>query len=136
LCKNRARAEVSGADLDQIASDMEYEAASVPILKATVATMVKEGARLVTEKGQCRYAIASAVKLAGERTYDLTVEKIYPNVAVVIVNDKWKTRLTLEEYNGSKALIKKNSRFKATADLYKMGGTLCIRVNEDVQILN
>ena len=61
---------------------------------------------------------------------------VYPNVAVVIVNDKWRARLTPEDYTGPKALIKKNSRFKATADLYKMGGTLCIRVNEVVQILN
>ena len=125
---------VSGADMDQIASDMEYEGASVPVLKATVTKMVKEG--LVTEKGQGRYAVASAVKSAGEKTYDVAVEKIYPNVAVVIVNDKWRARLTPEDYTGPKALIKKNSRFKATADLYKMGGTLCIRVNEVVQILN
>jgi len=125
---------VSGADMDQIASDMEYEGASVPVLKATVTKMVKEG--LVTEKGQGRYAVASAVKSADEKTYDVAVEKIYPNVAVVIVNDKWRARLTPEDYTGPKALIKKNSRFKATADLYKMGGTLCIRVNEVVQILN
>ena len=125
---------VSGADMDQIASDMEYKGASVPVLKATVTKMVKEG--LVTEKGQGRYAVASAVKSAGEKTYDVAVEKIYPNVAVVIVNDKWRARLTPEDYTGPKALIKKNSRFKATADLYKMDGTLCIRVNEVVQILN
>ncbi len=125
---------VSGADMDQIASDMEYEGASVPVLKATVTKMVKEG--LVTEKGQGRYAVASALKSAGEKTYDVAVEKIYPNVAVVIVNDKWRARLTPEDYTGPKALIKKNSRFKATADLYKMDGTLCIRVNEVVQILN
>jgi Fanconi anemia group M protein len=125
---------VSGADLDQIASDMEYEGASVPILKATITKMVKEG--LVTEKGQDRYAVTSTVKSADEKTYDIAVEKIYPNIAVVIVNDKWRARLTPEDYNGPKALIKKNSKFKATADLYKMGETLCIRVNDVVQILN
>lgn len=41
-----------------------------------------------------------------------------------------------EEYNGPKALIKKNSRFMAAADLYKMDGALCIRVNEVVEILS
>ena len=41
-----------------------------------------------------------------------------------------------EEYNGSKTFIKKNSRFKVAADLYKMNGTLCIRVNEVVEILS
>jgi Fanconi anemia group M protein len=124
----------TGADMDQIASDMEYEGASLPVLKATIEKMAKEG--LVTEKGQGRYAVASAVRPAGEKTYDLTVEKIYPNIAIVIVNDKWRARLTPEDYNGPKALIKKNSRFKATAELYKMNGTLCVRVNEVVQVLN
>ena len=52
-----------------------------------------------------------------------------------MVNDKFRARLTPEEYNGPKALIKKNSRFKATADLYRLGGTLCIRVKEVVEIL-
>jgi len=41
-----------------------------------------------------------------------------------------------EEYNGSKTFIKKNSRFKVAADLYKMDGALCIRVNEVVEILS
>jgi Fanconi anemia group M protein len=124
----------SGADMDQIASDIEYEGTSVAILKATLTKMVKEG--FIAEKGQGRYIVASVVKSTDEKIYDVAVEKIYPNVAVVIVNDKWRARLTPEDYNGPKALIKKNSKFKATADLYKMGGTLCIRVNEVVQILN
>ena len=124
----------SGADLDQIASDMEYEGASVPVLKATIGRMVKEG--LVSENGRDRYTVASAARSSGEKTYEIVVEKIYPNGAVVVVNDKWRARLTPEEYNGPKALIKKNSRFRAAADLYRMGGTLCIRVNEVVEKLD
>ncbi len=96
--------------------------------------MVREG--LVTEIGQDRYAVASAVKAVGEKMYEVAVEKIYPNIAVVIVNDKWRARLTPEEYNGPKALIKKNSRFKAAADLYRMDGTLCIRIKEVVEVIN
>jgi hypothetical protein len=53
-----------------------------------------------------------------------------------MVNGEWRARLTPEEYNGPKALIKKNSRFKATADLYRLDGTLCIRVKEVVEILD
>jgi Fanconi anemia group M protein len=124
----------SGADMDQIAFDMEDEGTSLLVLKATVEKMVKEG--LVTEKDEDRYSVASAARSADEKTYDVTVEKIYPNLAVVTVNDKWKARLTPEEYNGPRALMKKNSRFRATADLYKMAGTLCIRINEIVEILD
>jgi Fanconi anemia group M protein len=123
-----------GADMGQIASDMEDEGTSLPVLKATLEKMVKEG--LVTEKDESRYAVASAARSADEKTYEVTVEKIYPNGAVVAVNDKWKARLTPEEYNGPRALIKKNSRFRATADLYMMAGTLCIRINEVVEILD
>jgi hypothetical protein len=96
--------------------------------------MVKQG--LITEKDEDRYTVASAARSADEKTYDVTVEKIYPNGAIVTVNDKWKARLTPEEYNGPRALIKKNSRFRATADLYRMAGTLCIRINEVVEILD
>jgi hypothetical protein len=122
-----------GADIDQIASDMEYEGTSLPVLKATVEKMVKEG--LVTENDEGRYAVASAWSSADEKTYDITVEKIIPNAAVVVVNDEWRARLTSEDYNGPRALIKKNARFRATADFYRMEGTLCIRINEVVGIL-
>ena len=125
---------ISGADMDQIASDMEYEGASLPIVKATVEKMVKKG--LITEIRKGEYAVTSAAKSADEKVYELTIEKIYPNGAVLMVNDKFRARLTPGEYNGPKALIKKNSRFKATADLYRLGGTLCIRVKEVVEILD
>jgi hypothetical protein len=74
--------------------------------------------------------------LADEKTHDITVEKIIPNAAVVVVNDEWRARLTSEDYNGPRALIKKNARFRATADSYRIEGTLCIRINEVVEILD
>lgn len=124
----------AGADMNQITSDMEYEGASPPVLKATVEKMVKNG--LVTEVRKGTYAATSAAKAAGQKVYELTIEKIYPNVAVILVDDKWRARLTPEEYNGPKALIKKNSRFKATADLYRLDGTLCIRIKQVIEILD
>ncbi|MBS7614666.1 DEAD/DEAH box helicase family protein [Candidatus Bathyarchaeota archaeon] len=124
----------SGADMEQIAADMEYEGVSLQVLKAAIRKMVKDG--LVMELGQSRYVAASAAKASRQKVYEVTVEKIYPNIAVVLVNDKWRARLTPEEYNGPKALIKKNSRFKADADLYRMRGTLCIRINEVVEVVD
>jgi Fanconi anemia group M protein len=124
----------SGADMSQIASDMEYEGVSLPVLKATVEKMVKKG--LIAEIRKGKYAVTSAAKLTDERVYDITIEKIYPNAAVLIVDDKFRARLTPEEYNGPKALIRKNSRFRATADLFRLDGTLCIRVKEIVETLD
>ena len=70
------------------------------------------------------------------RTYEVVIEKIYPGVAVVRVNDKWRARLDPYDYNGPRSLIKKNSRFRAAAELYRMNGKLCIRIKEVIQTLN
>lgn len=122
-----------GATIDQLASEMEFEGASPQAVKAALGLMVKE--ELVAEVERGRYAPASALKLAGGKVYEVLVEKIYPGSAVVRVNDKWRARLNPYEYNGPINLIKKNSTFKAVADLYRMNGTLCIRVKEVIQKL-
>jgi len=124
---------VSGGTLDELASDMELEAASPQVLKAALGFMLKGG--WVTEPVRGRYAATSAVKSAGVKTYEILVEKIYYGSAVVKVDEKWRARLTPEEYNGPRSLIKKNARFKASAKLYRSDGTLCIRVNEVTEIL-
>ena len=124
----------SGATINQMLSDMEFEAVSMPVLKASLGTLMKEG--LVSEAGMGRYAVASALKNVGRKTYEIQVEKIYPGVAVVRVNDKWRARLEPYEYNGPRNLIKKNSRFRAVAELYRMDGKLCIRIKEVTQTLS
>jgi Fanconi anemia group M protein len=67
--------------------------------------------------------------------YEVEIEKIYPGSAVVLVNGKWRARLEPSDYEGPVSLIKKNSRFKAVADLYRMNGVLHIRVKDVVQKL-
>jgi len=124
---------VQGASLYQLASDMEFEATSIQVVKAALGKLMKEG--LVTEISSGRYAAASAVKSTGRGTYEVTVEKIYPGVAVVRVNNKWRARLTPQDYNGPQALIKKNSRFRATAKLYRTDGVLCIRIRDVTEIM-
>jgi len=124
----------SGATIAQMLSDMEFEAVSIQVLKASLGTLMKEG--LVSEASPGVYAVASAVKKPPGRTYEVVIEKIYPGVAVVRVNDKWRARLDPYDYNGPRSLIKKNSRFRAVADLYRMDGKLCIRIKEVIQTLN
>jgi Fanconi anemia group M protein len=122
----------SGAGFDQLASDLELEEASMAALKGAVGKLVKEG--LATETSSGRYAATSAVKAAG-KTYEITVEKIIPGSAVVIVDDKWRARLMPGDYDGPRSLIKKNSRFRAAAQLYRVEGTLCVRVKAVTEIL-
>jgi len=123
-----------GADLDRIMSERKFEDIPLPILKGSIGKMMKEG--VVTEIGSGRYVATSSVKLAEGKAYEVEVERIYPGSAVVKVNDKWRARMAAEEYSGPRSLVKKNSRFKATADLYRMNGRLCIRVTEVTQTLN
>ncbi len=124
----------SGGNMNQVISDMEFETFTPPIIKAAIANMVKEG--LVAEVGGSRYSAASAAKSAGKKTYDIQIEKIYRGRAVVRVNDEWRARLTPEEYNGPRQLIKKNSRFRAVADLYRLDGTLCISIKQVTKVLD
>jgi len=60
--------------------------------------------------------------------------KIYPGVAVVRVDDRWRARLTPEEFNGPRSLIKKNLTFTTAGELYRMNRVLCLRVKHVTQI--
>ncbi len=68
--------------------------------------------------------------------YDVTVEKIHSGSAVVLVNDKWKARMTAQDFEGPTGIIKKDAKFKATGTLYRDGNTLCLRVRQVTQILS
>lgn len=73
----------------------------------------------------------------GERdAYEIMVEKIYPGKAIVLINDKWRARITAQDFEGPINIIKKDARFKARGILYHDGDTLCFRVREVTQILS
>jgi Fanconi anemia group M protein len=122
----------AGAGIDQLAFDMDLEAVATPTLTGAIGKLVKEG--FVTEVSQGRYAATASLKATG-KTYEITVEKIYPGTAVVMVDDTWKARLVPADYNGPRNLIKKNSKFRAEARLYRVEGTLCISVKKVTEIL-
>lgn len=124
---------VSGVGIDQLALDMELEGVNTSTLKGAIGKLTKEG--LVTPLNLGRYVATSAMK-SFKKTYEITIDKVYPGSAVVIVNDKWKARLTSEDYNGPRNLIKKNSRFRASAQLYRIEEKLCIRVKDVTEILH
>ena len=89
----------------------------------------------MTELRTDRYVVTSAVKTVG-KTYEILIEKIYPGAAVVVIDDKYRARLTPYDYYGPPKLIKKNSRFRASAKLYRIDGTLHIRIKEVVEVLD
>jgi Fanconi anemia group M protein len=122
-----------GATVEQLSQEPELEWASPNVIKAALGMMINED--LVAEVEAGMYAVVSAAKPKLRKVYEIEVEKIYPGSAVVLVNDKWRARLEPSDFEGPVNLIKKNSRFKAIAELYKMSGVLHVRVRDIVQKL-
>jgi Fanconi anemia group M protein len=122
-----------GATVEQLSQDPELEWTSPNVIKAALGMMMNE--ELVAEVKAGMYAVSSAAKPKLGRVYEIKVEKIYPGSAVVLVNDKWRARLEPHDFEGPISLIKRNSRFKAIAELYKMSKVLHIRVKDVVQKL-
>jgi len=125
---------VSGANIDQLALEMELEGVTISTstLRGAIEKLMKDGFVTAVKSGS--YATTSAVKVTG-KTYKVTIEKIHPESAIVIIDDEWRARLIPEEYNGPRNIIKKNSSFRASAQLYRLDGTLNIRVKEVTEIL-
>ena len=122
----------SGVGIERLTIEMELEGISTPILKNVIEKLIKEG--LITELKPRTYVTTASMKARG-KTYVVVIEKIYPNSALVIVDDKWKAKLIPGNYNGPRSLIKKNSKFRVLAQLYKLEETLNIRVKEVIEIL-
>ena len=64
---------------------------------------------------------------------DIQIEKVMQGHAVAWVDEKWRARLTAENYDGPRDLIRKGSKFRALCDLYHEGDILCVRVRQVVQ---
>lgn len=56
------------------------------------------------------------------------VERILPGKAVLCIDGRWHAVLMPEEFEGPRRLIKRGSRFRAAAELYKLGGKLHARI--------
>ncbi len=132
-CMRLLEAGAEGMTLKEIAQEMEAEGVTPQIVKAALSILMKNEAAAEVKRG--KYAPTSSVKRKPGGSYEILVEKICPGSAVVTVNDKWRARLEPQDYNGPRNLIKKNSRFIAIAELYKMNGTLHIKIKDVIQKL-
>ncbi len=127
-------AGAEGMTMNEITSEMEANGVTPQIAKAALAMLMKN--EIVAEVKHGKYAPTSAAKHKPDGgSYEIRIEKIYPNSAVVIVNEEWRARLEPQDYNGPRNLIKKNSRFKAIAELYRVNGTLHIRIKDVIKKL-
>ena len=78
--------------------------------------------------------LKSLQKAEGD-AYEIKVEKVYSGKAVILINDKWRARITPQDFEGPTDLIKKDARFKARGILYRDNDTLCFRILEVTQLL-
>ena len=122
----------SGLSMDQLTREMELEGVNTTTMKSVIQKLMSE--QLVKEKSRGMFIATAAVKPSG-KTFEVTIEKILPGLALVLVDDQWRARLLPEDFSGPRNLIKKKSRFRASAQLYRVEGVLYIRVMDVTQIL-
>jgi Fanconi anemia group M protein len=122
---------ICGASITQLISEMT---AYPPVIESAIKLLVKEG--WVTELYKKWYTATPSIKGAESKTYKIQFEKISHGSAIVRVDDKWKARLDSQEYNGPKNIVKKNKKFRALAKMYRLDGTLCIRINDVTAVLD
>jgi len=77
----------------------------------------------------------------GHGILEIRIEKVYPERAVVWVDEKWRARMETWNFEGPPNLVKKNARFLARGELYhestpQGNRVLCIKVKDIVQVLS
>jgi Fanconi anemia group M protein len=112
-----------GASLQELLEDLEDY--SPDVVRRSLARLVRDG--LVKKVGD-RYVTAAALRSRPVeakpqgRIVTVEVEKVYPDFAVVLVDDRFRARLEPSTYNGPRELIKKGRRFRARATITKLEG--------------
>jgi len=125
-----------------LVEDLMEEASEEGVTPAIAKTAIEklEDAGKIGKIGWDRVAAIESIQApksastAERDAYEIMVEKIYPGKAVVMINDKWRARITPQDFEGPANVIKKDARFRARGTLYHDGDTLCLRVKEVIQI--
>jgi Fanconi anemia group M protein len=117
--------------------DLTEEAVEDGITPATIRAAIDNLQKLaqIERTARDRITTVTSKQRKDEDTYEILVEKIYPGKAVVLINDKWKARLTAQDFDGPPSIIKRDAKFKVNGILYHDGDTLCLRIREVIQLL-
>ena len=63
---------------------------------------------------------------------DLYIEKILSGITLVMIDGKWRARLSHFDYKVTRHLLKKGTEFKAVSEIYRDGKTFCVRIKQVV----
>ncbi|MGB9727674.1 MAG: helicase-related protein [Nitrososphaeria archaeon] len=121
---------IMGIEEEQLYKEMEEEGYSRSITKAALTKLVK--ARHLENRGSVKVPLKN---VPGAKIFEIEIEKIMPGEAIVLVEGKWYAKLSPENYNGPKQLIRKGAHFKAQAQLFHQNGKLHIRIWQILQTL-
>jgi len=105
-------------------SDLEIEGYADVVSEAAIKRLLKDGKVVAREPGQLEIA-----KTGVGGDHEVSVERILPGHAVVFVDQKWRARLTPEDYRGPRSVLRKGVSFRAVGQLYRLNGVLCIRID-------
>ena len=140
LWRKAMRAGGRGMLIEDLTEELVEEGITPATVKAAIDRLEETGQ--IGKIGWDRIVPATSVSTPQTRdgserdVYEVMVEKIYPGSAVVLINGKWRARMTPQDFEGPTGIIKKDARFKATGSLYRDGNTLCLRVRQVTQILS
>lgn len=121
------RSGESGITLEEFASTAGSEGYSWESIKEAADILLKSE-QVDESKGRL---VPPAVGLPGRpglEMHSFEVERVLSGRAVLLVDEKWRSVLFPESYNGPKHLIKKGVRFEAAADFYRQDGKVHTRI--------
>lgn len=121
------RAGREGVSVEELSDEFEEDGMSPAVIKASIDRLCDENQ--VRRKGGQIFSVGvGATELRPREVHTFEVKKVLPGKAILYVDDKWHAVLLPEEYEGPRQLIKRGSRFRAGAKLYKLENRLHVKI--------
>ena len=76
--------------------------------------------------------LSDNLKIVHGEIHNIYIEKILSGITLVMIDGKWRARLSHFDYEGPRHLLKKGTEFKAVSELYHDGKTFCVRIKQVV----
>ncbi len=116
-----------GISIDELSGEFKKAGLDKAVTKVAIKKL-KEEAQIEVTGDKIFPVGAEVAKLRPQDVYTFEVEKVLQGRAILSVDGKWHAVMVPEEYDGPRQLLKKGSRFRATAKLYKLDGKLHARI--------
>jgi len=136
----------NGVEMKDLASRASEKGWNPSVLKTAVSRLASSG-NIMRASFERLISPSSLVLENGVREREacdireIRIEKIFPERAVVCIDEKWRARMDVWNFEGPSSLVKRNARFLAKIELYREpdargDSVLSVRVKEIVQILS